>query len=274
MKKAIVFYNSKDINNLNILKKVNKVLDDRKISYKNISVFKGLKSKKNNFDFAISIGGDGTVLHASHYLVDMGIALIAIKSGSLGFLGSIEFLYFENFINDFLMGNYEVIERSMLELIIKNKTYRALNDVVIKSIDMRTFYTSVYLNDEFISTYFSDGVIISTPTGSTAYNLSVGGPIVHPSTSSIILTPISPHTLTHRPVVVMDSSTIKIKAYEKKRKSISNIVVVVDGQIILGMSEDFIKIRVFDKKFKMIVPEKYSYFDVLRKKLRWGERES
>lgn len=274
MKKAIVFYNSKENSNLIILKKVNKVLDNRKILYKNISVFKGFKNEKNSFDFAISIGGDGTVLHASHYLVDMDIPLISIKSGSLGFLGSIEFLGFENFINDLLKGKCKIIKRSMLKLIIKNKTYKALNDIVIKSIDMRTFYTSVYLNDEFISTYFSDGIIISTPTGSTAYNLSAGGPIVHPLTNSIILTPISPHTLTHRPVIVMDNSSIKIKAYEKGKKSISNIVVIADGQITLGMSEDFIKIRVLDKKFKMIVPEKYSYFDILRKKLSWGERDN
>lgn len=274
MKKAIVFYNSKDINNLSILKKVNKVLDNKKILYKNISVFKGFKNKKNRFDFAISIGGDGTVLYASHYLVDMDIPLISIKSGSLGFLGSVEFLDFENFINDLWKGNYKIIKRSMLELIIKNRTYKALNDIVIKSIDMRTFYTSVYLSDEFISTYFSDGVIISTPTGSTAYNLSAGGPIVHPLTSSVILTPISPHTLTHRPVVVMDNSYIKIKAYEKGKKSISSIVVIVDGQITLGIPEDFIKIRVLDKKFKMIVPEKYSYFDILREKLSWGERDN
>ncbi|MEF3280687.1 MAG: NAD(+)/NADH kinase [Elusimicrobiota bacterium] len=272
MKKAAVFYNSNNKENIKILNNLEKILNKRKIELIKICV---LNKCFNNIkaDFAISIGGDGTVLYASHYLVKNDIPLIAIKGGGLGFLGSIDSDEAEKFIVDYLNNNYKIINRTLLEVKIRDKTFIALNDCVIKSMDLRTFYTKIYFSNEYISTYFSDGIIISTPTGSTAYNLSAGGPIAHPHSRIILLTPISPHTLTHRPVVLPDTAVLNIKAIEKTNPTNPNIIVAIDGQQSVNLKTDEVKIFTHSKSFKTIVAKNYSYFEVLRKKLSWGERD-
>lgn len=270
MKKCVIFYNSKNRENIKILKRILKIIKDKKIGIEQICIFDEF-SKEISADFAVSIGGDGTVLYASHRLVLKDIPLIAIKAGGLGFLSSIEMAEAERFIIDYLDDNYKTINRSMLKIKYKNKIFVALNDFVIKSRDLRTFYTDVYFLNDYISTYFSDGVIVSTPTGSTAYNLSSGGPIVHPHSKVMIITSVSPHTLTHRPVVLPDASILRIKAREKYEDS--NIVITIDGQESIHYDSSFIEVSVYEKFLKSIVPKNYSYFEVLRKKLSWGERD-
>jgi len=269
--KAIIFYNPFKKDNVLTLKKVECLLSKRRIKISKISVY--MKKKANIFgDFAIAIGGDGTVLYAARSIVDKNIPLISIKCGGLGFLSSIEEKDATKMIKDFLNENYKTINRFLLKIVIGKKEYFALNDLVIKSNDLRTFYTDVYYFDEYISTYFSDGVIISTPTGSTAYNLSCGGPIVHTHARVIIVTPISPHTLTHRPVILPENGIIKIKA-RLKHGNEKSIVISIDGQENLKYNDEIIEVSIFNKILKNIVPKNYSYFEVLRKKLSWGERD-
>lgn len=271
MKKCIIFYNSNNKKNIDILKKIKKIIKLNRIDVKTVCVMDKCP-KDIKADFAVSVGGDGTVLYASHHLVEKEIPLIAVKAGGLGFLSSIEVGEVDNFLLDYLKDNYKTINRSVLKIKFGAKEFIALNDFVIKSKELRTFYTDVYYLNDYISTYFSDGIIVSTPTGSTAYNLSSGGPIIHPHSKVMAITPISPHTLTHRPVVLPDTSLIKINAREKYKKQ-GGIIVSIDGQHNIEYDGSQIEIGVCDKFLKTIVPKKYSYFEVLRKKLSWGERD-
>lgn len=268
--KCIVFYNSKNEENLKILEKLSRLLENNSISVKKICVLEKC-SNIEKADFAISVGGDGTVLWASHYIVDMDIPLMAVKSGGLGFLSSVEVAELEDFIKKYLDGKYTILERSMLKISYKDKVYKALNDCVVKSSGFRMFYADVYYSDEFISSYFSDGLIISTPTGSTAYNLSAFGSIVHPKAEVVIINPISSHTLTHRSLILPQKCKLRVFVRKKDLYKDENIFISFDGQINIPL-EDSIEISVYDKKLKHIVSQNYSYFDILRKKLSWGER--
>jgi NAD+ kinase len=268
--KAIIFYNPSNKNNILMVEKIEKFLTKKAIGVLKISV--GEKKLCNiSGDFSIAVGGDGTVLYAARSIVDKEIPLISIKCGGLGFLSSVEEKNAYQMIEDFLCENYKTVNRTLLKLVIGNKKFIALNDIVIKSNDFRTFYTDVYYFDEYISSYFSDGVIFSTPTGSTAYSLSCGGPIVHTHSKVIIITPISPHTLTHRPVILPDTTIIKVKA-RPKHGSEKSIILSIDGQENIKYPGDFLEISVYDKFLKSIVLKNYSYFELLRKKLSWGER--
>lgn len=271
MKKCVIFYNSNNNKNIEILKKITRVLKSKKISLETVCVIDKCPFEIKA-DFAVSIGGDGTVLYASHYLVEKGIPLISVKAGGLGFLSSIEVSEAEDFIKLYLKEEYKMINRSLLKINYKKKHFIALNDLVIKSKELRTFYTDIYYLNDYVSTYFSDGIIVSTPTGSTAYNLSSGGPIIHPHSKVMVVTPISPHTLTHRPVVLPDTSLIKIYAREKYENH-GGIVLSIDGQENMEYDMSAVEISVYEKFLKTIVPKKYSYFEVLRKKLSWGERD-
>jgi len=268
---AVIFYNSSNKENILMLKKIENLLKRKSIKIKKLCVL-----EKKTFDlvadFAISIGGDGTVLYAARSIVDKEIPLISVKCGGLGFLSSVESRDACRIIEDFLNENYKTVNRSLLNVKIDGNTYIALNDIVLKSNDHRTFYTDVYYFDEYISSYFSDGLIISTPTGSTAYNLSCGGPIVHTHSKVILITPISPHTLTHRPVVLPDGAQIKVKAHAKHRDG-KSIIVSIDGQQNFPYRGKVLNVSIHDKFLKSIVPKDYSYFEVLRKKLSWGERD-
>lgn len=268
--RCCIFYNPSNPKNINILKKTEKILKKKSVEIKSICIE---QDKIDNIysDFAISIGGDGTVLWASHHLVKSGIPLIAVKAGGLGFLSSVEVNELESFIEDYLKGTFKVVNRTLLRIEKGKDRFVALNDCVIKSTDFRMFYCDVFYFNEFISSYFSDGIIISTPTGSTAYNLSSFGPIVHPQSKVILLTPISSHTLTHRSLVLPENAVLNVKVRIKGDVKKNQIFLSIDGQKnILFDCET--KISLYRKTLKMIVPSYYSYFDILRKKLSWGER--
>lgn len=268
--RCCIFYNPSNENNIDVFRKTHKILKNKSVEIKSVCVNQD-RIEDISSDFAISIGGDGTVLWASHHLVDREIPLIAVKAGGLGFLSSVEVEELENFIEDYLNGRFKIIKRTLLKVEKAKDKYLALNDCVIKSSDFRMFYCDVFYFDEFISSYFSDGIIVSTPTGSTAYNLSSFGPIVHPSSRVILLTPISSHTLTHRSLVLPDNSVLNIRVRTKGSVKSNDIFLSIDGQKNIPFESD-IKISLHKRTLKMIVPFSYSYFDILRKKLSWGER--
>jgi NAD+ kinase len=225
-------------------------------------------------DILLVLGGDGTLLAAARVAAPRGIPILPVNMGSLGFLTSftVEELY--PALEETLAGRSSMSERVMLQVeLLRGSTVldlqHVLNDAVInKSTLARMIELELFIDDDFVCRYRADGLVVATPTGSTAYSLSAGGPIVHPSVESFVITPICPHTLTDRPVVVRDSSTIEVKLAENSE----SVFLTLDGQKGIPMqSEDRIRITRSPQCLKLIQPPKKSYFEILRSKLKWGE---
>ena len=225
-------------------------------------------------DWVVVLGGDGTLLGAARRVGRFGSPILGVNLGGLGFLTGIPFerLYpvIEMMINDRL----EVESRVMLETKVLRKgkvvcRFEVLNDVVINKVTLaRIIDLDVAINEEFLTTFKADGLIISTPTGSTAYNLSAGGPILYPTMETFILTPICPFTLTNRPIIIPDTSVIQIKM---KNESEEAVVLTFDGQVGFDLYyDDKVIIRKSEKKIKLFRPPDHSYFNILRTKLMWG----
>jgi NAD+ kinase len=224
-------------------------------------------------DLIVVLGGDGTMISTSRLTGDREILILGINYGSLGYLT--EFRIEEMFpaLEAILEGKYQVDQRIMLDVehLRDGETIskgRVLNDVVInKSAIARIIEIEIELNDLFVNSFRADGLIVSTPTGSTAYNLSAGGPIIFPSMNAVVLTPICPFTLTNRPIVVPDADEIKIKL----KNEMESVVLTMDGQIGHQIKAgDIVSIRKSKTNFNLIKPSNRNYFDVLRNKLKWG----
>lgn len=225
-------------------------------------------------DILLVLGGDGTLLAAARVAAPRRIPILPINMGSLGFLTSftVEELY--PALEETLAGRSSMSERVMLQVeLLRGATVldlqHVLNDAVInKSTLARMIELELFIDDDFVCRYRADGLVVATPTGSTAYSLSAGGPIVHPSVEAFVITPICPHTLTDRPVVVRDSSSIEVKLAENSE----SVFLTLDGQKGIPMqSEDRIRITRSPQFLKLIQPPKKSYFEILRSKLKWGE---
>ena len=220
------------------------------------------------------LGGDGTLLAAARVAALRCIPILPINMGSLGFLTSFTVDELYPALEETLAGRSSMSERVMLqvELVREEKAIdrqHVLNDAVVnKSALARMIELELFIDDDFVCRYRADGLVLATPTGSTAYSLSAGGPIVHPSVEAFVITPICPHTLTDRPVVVRDSSRIEVKL----TGSSESVFLTLDGQKGIPMqSEDRIRITRSPQCLKLIQPPKKSYFEILRNKLKWGE---
>ncbi len=233
----------------------------------------GEMSGRFDADLMIVLGGDGTMISTARLIGDRQVLVLGVNYGSLGYLT--EFRIEEMFpaLEAILAGTYEVDSRVMLraghfrddELLAQG---RVLNDVVInKAALARIIEIEVELDGQFVNSFRSDGLIISTPTGSTAYNLSAGGPIVYPSMNAVVITPICPFTLTNRPIVIPDSAEIELKLVNEA----DDVVLTLDGQTGYTMTAgDRVVIRKSSTTFNIVRPTNRNYFDVLRNKLRWG----
>jgi len=226
-------------------------------------------------DLLVVLGGDGTLLAAARSLYPREIPIFAVNLGDLGFLTVITRDELYPALEGVLSGNYRSERRVQIEgeLVRADEilsTFRALNDVVLnKGAIARIQDFEVYADGEFISNYKSDGLIISTPTGSTAYSLAAGGPVVSPSVEAFIVTPICAHTLTNRPLVLRDSATIEIVVKSQREAA----YLTVDGQVgIATHSEDIIRLRKSGSYVELIQPPQRNYYEILRQKLKWGER--
>lgn len=218
-------------------------------------------------DFLISVGGDGTLLGVVRKSFKYDLPILGINLGTLGFLTDISMNQLENFIVDLKKDIYKINTRMMIEGCINKNSFVAFNDIVIsrKSISSMIKIRGK-IDEKSFNTYYGDGVIVSTPTGSTAYNLSVGGPIVYPLTEAFIITPIAPHSLTQRPIVMPADFEIEFKIIDNQ-----GAVVIVDGQEIFEIEENqSVKIKIAQKKVKMLHRIQRNYFEVLSEKLRWG----
>jgi NAD+ kinase len=224
-------------------------------------------------DLILVLGGDGTMIATARMLGDLEVPVMGVNYGGLGYLAEfrIEELYLG--LESILKGHYRLDERLMLavellrgdEQLTKN---RILNDVVInKSALARIIQIDALMNQQFVNSFRADGLIVSTPTGSTAYNLSAGGPVIYPSMHAVVITPICPFTLSNRPIVVPDDSMIELCL----KTETEDVAVTLDGQVGFPLkANDRIVIRKSRATFNLVQPANRNYFEVLRDKLRWG----
>lgn len=237
-----------------------------------------IKSEKelDTVDFAIVLGGDGTIIHSARRLAQHGLPILGINLGSLGFLAEIEQSGWKDCLSLVLEGKYEVQDRMMLEAktfnnvdgTSSNRSF-ALNDVVISRMALsRMVGFSLFVNDAFVGYYSADGVIVSTPTGSTAYNLSAGGPILAPNGETMVITPICPHSLTARSIVLSSEDVIRITFEHNRRLWGNDLMLTADGQEGLKLtSNSEIIIKKSDLKTRLIKLEGHNFYKVLRHKL-------
>jgi NAD+ kinase len=228
----------------------------------------------DNVDWVIVLGGDGTLLGAAREVAKYDVPILGVNLGGLGFLTWVALSKLYPVIEMVLKGQFEVESRLMLETrVIRGGDeicrFIVLNDVVVNKGPLaRIIDLDVYINDQFLTTFRSDGLIISTPTGSTAYNLSAGGPILYPTMTNFILTPICPFTLTNRPLILPDSDIISIKMREESEEQVS---LTFDGQVGFDFKYgDNALIYKSKEKIELIKPPDQNYFEILRAKLRWG----
>lgn len=222
-------------------------------------------------DAIVTLGGDGTLISAVRRSFKYDIPIFGIYAGTLGFLADINFDELEKFVATLVAGEYRVDERSILEATFtqnaKEVTVYAFNDIVLTRPSVSNMiHVETLVDSKPFNTYYGDGVIVSTPTGSTAYNLSAGGPVLFPLTNVFALTPICPHSLTQRPVVLPGEFSIEMKTPQEKA------LVIIDGQDKheLDMGES-IHIQLAQKRVKLIHRNEFNYFDVLKEKLNWGD---
>ena len=236
--------------------------------------FKTFETLDSSFDALISIGGDGTILRAVTYIKDLSIPIIGINAGRLGFLATIQKDEIESALTEILEGNYKISERSLLSITTstKNKEIEelnfALNEIAVSRKNTTSMITvETKLDGEYLTSYWADGLIVSTPTGSTGYSLSCGGPVITPSANNFVLTPIAPHNLNARPLVIPDSTEIMLKVSGREE----SYLVSLDSRIATLKNNTTITIKKAPFTIKMIVLEKESFLGTLRKKLLWGE---
>lgn len=253
--KYAICYNSEMQNSEAVQKDLISVLADNALEFEILNV----DNLSADVDFAFVIGGDGTILKAARYYSDYKIPIFGINLGRLGFLSQTLPEDIKYSITQVLSGNYRIEERLML----KSNGYKALNDFVVKSgISGRASQFSLEINNQFVCEYLADGIIISTPTGSTAYGMAAGGPILHPSADVITIVPICPHTFAARPIVVPSDSVIKVIP-----KMDCNVY--ADGQVAFSVENEFV-VSKSDKMASLALLSDNEFYSVLRNKLHWG----
>jgi len=241
-----------------------------KIDPKVTDTFQSHNDLNRDVQFMFSIGGDGTFLNTVAIVQDYGIPIAGINTGRLGFLANITVDSLSSSIMAILQGHYSTELRSLIRLDLSSGSINgfccALNDVTIQKRYSSMITIHAYLNDVLLNSYWADGLIISTPTGSTAYSLSVGGPIVTPDSNNFIISPLAPHNLTVRPVIVPDTKVIRLKTESRD----SSFLISIDSRVEIIDSNPEIIIRRADFEVKTIRIEGNTFYDNLRHKLMWG----
>ena len=231
-------------------------------------------SLDKSYDFFFSIGGDGTILKSVTFVRDLGIPIVGINSGRLGFLATIQKEKITESIQSILQGNFSISERSLLSIETDAESPQfetlnfALNEIAVNRKNTTSMIkVETLVNGEFLNSYWSDGLIVATPTGSTGYSLSCGGPVIDPSTNSLVITPIAPHNLNARPLVIPDNCVITLKVSGREE----NYLVSLDSRIATLDNETIITIKKSPFTIKLVQLLDDSFVKTLRKKLLWGE---
>ena len=230
--------------------------------------FGKVEKLSNEYDFVISIGGDGTILRSANEIGELSIPIIGLNKGRLGFLANSPIEIIDSIIEKITNSNYRISERTIIQVEFEGKTKNALNEISISRKNTTSLITiDTKLNDQYLNTYWADGLIISTPTGSTGYSLSCGGPIIMPDSKNLVLTPIAPHNLNARPLVISDNKQIEISINGRENE----YFVSADSQIFSVNIDSKINISKAPYFLKMVEFEEDSYINTLREKLMWGK---
>lgn len=240
----------------------------------NYATFSSHEDLDSSFDLLFTLGGDGTILNAATLVKDLSIPILGINTGRLGFLATVQKKEIENTINSLINNEFTTQERAVLEIKTNDPKIDfdtinfALNEVTIARKNSTSMIgVEAYLNDEYLTTYWSDGLVIATPTGSTGYSLSCHGPIIMPESNNFVLTPIAPHNLSARPLVIPDNTEIKLKIVGREKEfflSLDSRVSTVPFEIELTLSKAPFQV-------KIIQLNQQTFISTLRSKLFWGE---
>lgn len=226
-------------------------------------------------DLIIVLGGDGTLISVARQVGSLNTPILGVNLGSLGFLTEVTLNELYPVLEQVVRGEFTTTSRMMLEAIVRRgkeeiSRYQVLNDVVInKGALARIIDMEAWVDENYLTTFKADGLIIATPTGSTAYNLAAGGPIVHPGLHCLVISPICPHTLTNRPIIVSDQAVIRVEVKFQDE----DVVFTADGQVGMPLhGGDVVEVRMSGNSTQLVRSPFKDYFQVLRTKLRWGER--
>lgn len=251
-----------------------KILYKEEIVKKEYKTFANYKELDSSFDMLLSIGGDGTILRAVTYVRDSGIPILGINAGRLGFLASVQQENIAEFLQLVLEKNYKISPRTLLSLTCSSENKEiedinfALNEITVSRKDTTSMITiETALNGEYLNSYWADGLIISTPTGSTGYSLSCGGPVLTPDVKSLVITPIAPHNLNARPLVITDETEIELKVSGREKQ----YLVSLDSRIATVENDTILKIKKTPFQINMVEIHEETFLKTLRKKLLWGE---
>ncbi len=251
-----------------------KLIDENKAIQKDYHHFKTFTHLDDSFDLFISVGGDGTILQAVDFIRDLNIPIVGINTGRLGFLATVNKEEIRTTISKMMEGDYSISERSLLCITTEPQDEDfctdnfALNEIAVSRKNTTSMITiETWLDKEYLTAYWADGLIVSTPTGSTGYSLSCGGPVITPSTKALAITPIAPHNLNARPLIVKDNTTIKLKVSGRE----DAYLVSMDSRITSLKNNTTVIIKKAPFKLKMVEFTGDTFLKALRKKLLWGE---
>ena len=249
-------------------------LNQQNQAVKSNSAIRTFKKLDKSYDLLVSIGGDGTILRAITYVRDFGIPIIGINTGRLGFLATIQTDEIKAALSEIFKGDYKISERSLLSVETQpnqkdiEETHFALNEVAISRKNTTSMITvETHLNDEYLTSYWADGLILSTPTGSTGYSLSCGGPVITPDAKNFALTPIAPHNLSARPLIIPDNTKVSFKVNGREDQFLMSL----DSRIITLPNTSIVTVKKASFVIKMVELLDETFLDTLRKKLLWGE---
>jgi NAD+ kinase len=249
-------------------------LNKQKHLEKKYPTFSRFEDLNSSFDLFFSIGGDGTMLRTVTYVRDLNIPILGVNTGRLGFLANVKKDEIKASVDLLVAGDYTLQERTLLSVEMKPSVKEfeefpvALNEITIARRNTTTMIgVETYLNGEYLTNYWSDGLIIATPTGSTGYSLSCNGPVISPNSKNLVLTPIAPHNLNARPMVIPDDTSIELKVDSREK----NYLVSLDSRIASVPKKTKISIKKSPFTIKSVIPSNQSFLTTLRTKLLWGE---
>ncbi|BDB53908.1 NAD kinase [Flavobacterium ammoniigenes] len=250
------------------------MLYEKNIIHETYPTFSSHTELDSSFDMVISIGGDGTILRAATLVRNSGVPILGINAGRLGFLATVQKEKIDSFLQFVIDKKYSISKRTLLSLDCspENEAIQeinfAMNEITVSRKDTTSMITiETYLNDEFLNSYWADGLIISTPTGSTGYSMSCGGPILTPEVKSIVITPIAPHNLNARPLVIPDNTEIKLRVTGRE----DQYLVSLDSRVTTVKNESILIIKKNPFEINMIEIPEETFLKTLRNKLLWGE---
>jgi NAD+ kinase len=272
IKDIFVFFNRNNVE-LVIEEKFLKILYEEKILEKQYNTFSSHTDLDKSFDILISIGGDGTILRAATFVRDSGIPILGVNAGRLGFLAKVQKENIGSFLQIIIEKKYSISKRTLLTIECSPNCEEieinfAMNEISVSRKDTTSMITiETFLNGEYLNSYWADGLIISTPTGSTGYSLSCGGPIFTPEVKGLVITPIAPHNLNARPLVIPDDTEIKLKVSGREEQ----YLVSLDSRITSVSNHSELNIKKTPFQINMVEIPGETFFKTLRNKLLWGE---